>query len=286
MGVFPPELRGESDYTREVCVRGCVQAVCCGRVTIEVGAVVMPCDDVFGPNDVDTLFVKEVTASTVFLLDVDNTLLDNDRFSADLRARLTYQFGQAECDRYWSLYEQLRDTVGYADYLGALQHFRLENDNRPGLLAMSAWFMNYPFENLLFSHALETIRHLNTLGSAVILSDGDVVFQPYKIESAGIYGAVGGRVLIFVHKEKALDAMQARYPAEHYVMVDDKPNLLAAMKRQLGDRLTTVFVRQGHYAAQADTASIQPAPDHTIEHIDDLQRLAGNLVRVNIAPVA
>ncbi|RDS86892.1 HAD family hydrolase [Dyella psychrodurans] len=226
------------------------------------------------------------TASTVFLLDVDNTLLDNDRFAADLRAYLTYQFGQAECERYWSVYEQLRDTVGYADYLGALQHFRRENDARPELLALSAWLLNYPFENLLFANALETIKHLNTLGSAVILSDGDMVFQPYKIESSGIYGAVGGRVLIFVHKERALDAMQARYPAEHYVMVDDKPQLLAAMKRQLGDRLTTVFVRQGHYAAQADLAAIQPAPDHSIEEIGDLQQLADGLMRTRAEPVA
>jgi FMN phosphatase YigB (HAD superfamily) len=225
--------------------------------------------------------VNDVTATptTVFLLDVDNTLLDNDRFAADLRAHLTYQFGQSECDRYWSLYEQLRDTVGYADYLGALQHFRLENDARPGLLAMSAWLLNYPFEHLLFPKALETIKHLNTLGRAAILSDGDVVFQPYKIESAGIYGAVSGHVLIFVHKERALDEMQVRYPASRYVMVDDKPTLLAAMKSKLGDRLSTVFVRQGHYAAQADLSAIQPAPDYIIQRIGDLPKLADELVR-------
>jgi FMN phosphatase YigB (HAD superfamily) len=235
-----------------------------------------------------TLFVNEVTAtaSTVFLLDVDNTLLDNDRFADDLRTRLTYEFGQAECDRYWSVYEQLRDTVGYADYLGALQHFRLENDARAGLLAMSAWLLNYPFENLLFDRALETIKHLNTLGSAVILSDGDIVFQPHKVESAGIYGALGGRVLIFVHKERSLEAMQARYPADHYVMVDDKPNLLAAMKRVLGDKLTTVFVRQGHYAAKADLAAISPAPDHSIDRIDELPRLADELIRARAEQVS
>ncbi|GLQ99734.1 HAD family hydrolase [Dyella mobilis] len=217
-------------------------------------------------------------SSTVFLLDVDNTLLDNDRFASDLRAHLTQQFGQAECDRYWSLYEQLRDTVGYADYLGALQHFRRDSDNRPGLLATSAWLLDYPFEEHVFPHALSTIDALNKLGRAVILSDGDIVFQPHKIDRAGIYGAVRGEVLIFVHKERSLDAMQERYPASHYVMVDDKPNLLAAMKRVLGDRLTTVFVRQGHYAAQADLASLSPAPDHVIEHIADLKALAGELV--------
>jgi FMN phosphatase YigB (HAD superfamily) len=217
-------------------------------------------------------------SSTVFLLDVDNTLLDNDCFASDLRAHLTQQFGPEECDRYWSQYEQLRDTVGYADYLGALQHFRRENDSRPGLLATAAWLLDYPFEERVFPQALSTIDALNKLGRAVILSDGDIVFQPHKIDRAGIYGAVRGEVLIFVHKERALDAMQARYPAAHYVMVDDKPHLLAAMKRSLGDRLTTVFVRQGHYAAQADLASLAPAPDHIIERISDLKALAAELV--------
>ena len=226
------------------------------------------------------------TPSTVFLLDVDNTLLDNDRFAEDLRARLVHEFGQAECDRYWSIYEQLRDTVGYADYLGALQHFRREKDDRPGLLVTSSWLLSYPFERLLFSDALATIEQLNALGRAVILSDGDIVFQPRKIERAGVYTAVRGEVLIFVHKELALEAMQARYPASHYVMVDDKPNLLAAMKRSLGDRLSTVFVRQGHYAAQANLSAIQPAPDYTIPTIGDLPALAAELVRVPATPAA
>jgi FMN phosphatase YigB (HAD superfamily) len=226
------------------------------------------------------------TPSTVFLLDVDNTLLDNDRFAADLRARLTYEFGQAECDRYWSLYEQLRDTVGYADYLGALQHFRLANDARPGLLVMSAWLLNYPFENLLFPNVLQTIKQLNALGRAAILSDGDIVYQPHKIESAGLYGAVEGHVLIFVHKELSLDAMQARLPASHYVMVDDKPNLLAAMKRTLGDRLSTVFVRQGHYAEKADLSATQPAPDYSIARISDLPEVAAEIVGRLTTPAA
>lgn len=225
-------------------------------------------------------------SSTVFLLDVDNTLLDNDRFAADLRAHLVQQFGQEEGDRYWALYEQLRDTVGYADYLGALQHFRRDSDARPGLLATSAWLIDYPFEERVFPYALSTIDALNKLGRAVILSDGDIVFQPHKIDRAGIYGAVRGEVLIFVHKELSLDAMQARYPAEHYVMVDDKPNLLAAMKRKLGDKLTTVFVRQGHYAALADLTKIQPAPDHAIDTIGDLKTLAAELVRGAASSVA
>jgi FMN phosphatase YigB (HAD superfamily) len=224
--------------------------------------------------------------STVFLLDVDNTLLDNDRFAVDLRAQLTQLFGQNECDRYWSLYEQLRDTVGYADYLGALQHFRRENDDRPGLLAMSSWLLNYPFEKLVFPNALSAIEYFNTLGKAVILSDGDIVFQPRKVERSGIQQAIRGEVLIFVHKEHALDVMQARYPASHYVMVDDKPKILAAMKQQMGDRLTTVFVRQGHYAAQTDMATIQPAPDHTISRIGDLPGLATTLAHMPVTPAA
>jgi FMN phosphatase YigB (HAD superfamily) len=224
--------------------------------------------------------------STVFLLDVDNTLLDNDRFAADLRAKMTELFGQDESDRYWSLYEQLRDTVGYADYLGALQHFRRENDDRPGLLAMSSWLFHYPFERLVFPEALSTIEYLNTLGKAVVLSDGDIVFQPHKVERSGIHQTIHGEVLIFVHKQRALDVTQARYPAHHYVMVDDKPNLLAAMKSELGDRLTTVFVRQGHYAAQADMASIRPAPDHTISRIGELPALAPLLARTPMTPAA
>lgn len=226
------------------------------------------------------------STSPIFLLDVDNTLLDNDRFAVDLRAELVKHFGQDECDRYWSLYEQLRDTVGYADYLGALQHFRRANDDRPGLLAMSSWLINYPFEHLLFPNALSTIEHLNTLGRAVILSDGDMVFQPRKIERAGINQAIRGEVLIFIHKEQALDVMQARYPAPHYVMVDDKPKILVAMKRVLGARLTTVFVRQGHYAAQTDMATLQLAPDYQIERIGDLPALATQLCRTPLTPAA
>lgn len=221
----------------------------------------------------------KATSSTVFLLDVDNTLLDNDRFGADLHAQLIQQFGQAECDRYWALYEQLRQGEGYADYLGALQRFRRESDARSGLLAMSSWLLDYPFEQRVFPDALAAIEYLNTLGRAVVLSDGDIVFQPRKVERAGIHAAVRGDVLIFVHKELALDVMQQRYPADRYVMVDDKPNLLATMKLKLGDRLTTVFVRQGHYAAQASMAEILPAPDYSIDAIADLQHLAAEWAR-------
>ncbi|RDS79540.1 HAD family hydrolase [Dyella monticola] len=222
---------------------------------------------------------NKTNASYIFLLDVDNTLLDNDRFGDDLRAHLVREFGQQECDRYWAIYEELRTSEGYADYLGALQRFRQENDTRPGVFTMAYWLLDYPFEHWLYPGALQAIEQLNELGRAVILSDGDSVFQPHKIERAGIRAAVRGEVLIFVHKELALEAMQARYPASHYVMVDDKPNLLAKAKLKLGDRLTTVFVRQGHYAARADMSQIQPAPDCTIETIGELPALAAGLVQ-------
>jgi FMN phosphatase YigB (HAD superfamily) len=210
------------------------------------------------------------TKPIVFLLDVDNTLLDNDRFAEDLSARLEQSFGHAERERYWSIYNQLRDEWGYADYLAALQRFRTGLDNHPELLQMSAYLLEYPFAERLYPHALEVITHLHTLGQPVILSDGDVVFQPRKIQHAGLWGALRGEVLIYLHKQHMLAAMQQRYPALHYVMVDDKPNLLAEMKQSLGIKLTTVFVRQGHYAAAAP-AGIEPAPDLEISSIGDLR---------------
>jgi len=206
----------------------------------------------------------------VFLLDVDNTLLDNDRFVADLGAHLAEAFGADQRDRYWSIFAALREQLSYADYLAALQKFRVGLDNDPALLQMSSFMLEYPFASRLYPLALEAIAHLATQGLPVILSDGDVVFQPRKIQRSGIWNAVQGRVLIDVHKERALDAMQLRFPARHYVMVDDKPALLAAMKRVLGEKLTTVFVRQGHYATQAATTAIDPQPDLSIARIGDL----------------
>lgn len=208
----------------------------------------------------------------VFLLDVDDTLLDNDRFAADLGDELEHNFGAPERDRYWAIYAELRNERGYADYLDTLQRFRKGLDNHPALLAMSGFLLDYPFERRLFPEALETVAHLRTLGRPVILSDGDVVFQPRKIRRAGLWQALQGDVLIYLHKQHMLDAMQARYPAAHYVVVDDKPELLAAMKRQLGARLTTVWVQQGHYAAAAADQRFEPAPDLVIPHICALQQ--------------
>jgi FMN phosphatase YigB (HAD superfamily) len=208
--------------------------------------------------------------AVTFLLDVDNTLLDNDRFAADLGDHLEQAFGAAERARYWAIFGRLREQLGLADYLGSLQAFRAGLDDHPDLLAMSEFLLEYPFTARLFPRALEAVAHLGKLGRPAVLSDGDIVFQPRKIQRSGIWDAVGGRVMIYLHKERVLDHMQQRYPAKHYVMVDDKPNLLAAMKSALKEKLTTVFVRQGHYALAPESNSVEPAPDMTIERIGDL----------------
>jgi FMN phosphatase YigB (HAD superfamily) len=213
------------------------------------------------------------TGKVVFLLDVDDTLLDNDRFGADLGNRLEQAFGAAERARYWQIFAERREQLGLADYLGALQLFRTGLDDHPQLLGMSQYLLEYPFSSLLYPGALAAVAHLGSFGTPVVLSDGDVVFQPRKIQHSGIWDAVAGRVLIYVHKELVLDHVQRRYPAAHSVMVDDKPNLWAAMKSVLGAKLTTVFVRQGHYALAAQSNTGLPAPDRVIERIADLQKL-------------
>ena len=206
----------------------------------------------------------------VFLLDVDNTLLDNDRFGEDLGARLEQSFGAFEKARYWSIIARRREELGLVDYLGSLQEFRTGLDDHAELPSMSQFMLEYPFAERVFPGALKAIAHLAQLGRPAVLSDGDIVFQPRKIQRSGIWQAVDGHVMIYVHKEKVLDHVQRRYPAKHYVMVDDKSNLLAAMKAVMGKTLSTVFVRQGHYAKDPKAASVEPAPDITIEHIDDL----------------
>jgi FMN phosphatase YigB (HAD superfamily) len=216
--------------------------------------------------------------AVVFLLDVDDTLLDNDRFGADLGARLEQAFGAEQRDRYWAIFSALRDEWSYADYLGALQRFRFECDDEAELSRIASFMLDYPFADRLYPHALDAVAHLRTLGLPVVLSDGDVVFQPRKIERSGISAAVQGRVIIALHKERSLDVMRRRFPARRYVMVDDKVHVLAAMKRVLGRALTTVFVHQGHYAAeaiaqgtsQASMMAAGPPPDLEIECIADL----------------
>ncbi len=221
----------------------------------------------------------------VFLLDCDNTLLDNDRVQDDLRRHLEREFGAASSDRYWAIFEQLRIELGYADYLGALQRYRLGDMSDPRLLLMSSFLVDYPFADRLYAGALDAIAHLRRWGPTVILSDGDVVFQPRKIQRSGLWDAVQGRVLIYIHKEQMLDDVELRYPARHYVMVDDKLRVLAAMKNIWGQRLTTVFPRQGHYAFDTGNIAAYPQAALTVEHIGDLVKydladyLAGGSVR-------
>jgi FMN phosphatase YigB (HAD superfamily) len=205
----------------------------------------------------------------VFLVDVDNTLLDNDHIVADMRAALTREVGVAKELRYWSIFEECRRELGYADYLGTLQRFRLEDPHDPSLLAISSMLVNYPFQDRLFPGALEVLRHLAQWGTTVILTDGDVVFQPLKIERSGLGAAVDGRVLLYVHKEKELAEVERRFPADAYVLVDDKLKILTAVKSVWGDRVTTVFPRQGHYATDPGIENYPPA-DVTIAHIADL----------------
>jgi FMN phosphatase YigB (HAD superfamily) len=206
-------------------------------------------------------------APVVFLVDVDNTLLDNDRIQDDLKRHLEREFGATTRDRYWAILEALFVELGYRDYLGALQRYRVEHLKDVHLMSMSSYLVDYPFANRLYSGALDVIERLRTLGPTVILSDGDVVFQPRKVERSGIWEAVDGNVLIYIHKEEELDDVARRYPAQHYVLIDDKPRILAAVKEAWGDRVTTVFPRQGQYAR--DAQSYRPA-DVTVERIGDL----------------
>ena len=211
-----------------------------------------------------------MTADLTILFDVDNTLLDNDRVQADLSGHLESEFGRRSRDRYWAIFETLRVELGYADYLGALQRYRLENLDDPQLLRMSAFLIDYPFASRLYPRALEAVANCGRWGPTVVLSDGDVVFQPRKIHRSGIWDAVEGRVLIYLHKEEMLEAVARRYPSRRYLMVDDKLRILAAMKKVWNGRLTTAFPRQGHYAADANEIARHPPADITIEHIGEL----------------
>jgi len=206
----------------------------------------------------------------VFLVDVDNTLLDNDGIQQDLKDHLERAFGAAARDRYWRILEGLFAELGYRDYLGALQRYRVEHPREVELLSMSSFLIDYPFAGRLFPAALKVMKRLCSLGPTVILSDGDVVFQPHKVERAGLADAVDGRVLIYIHKEEALDDVERRFPAEHYVLIDDKLRILAAVKQFWGERVTTVFARQGSYARDLKIVGAHPPADATIERIADL----------------
>jgi FMN phosphatase YigB (HAD superfamily) len=206
----------------------------------------------------------------VFLVDVDNTLLDNDHIQNDIRAHLDREFGVGCRDRYWTILEDLFTELGYRDYLGALQRYRVEHPQDIHLLSMSSFLVDYPFANRLYPQSLDVLERFRGWGPTVILSDGDVVFQPRKVERSGLSEAVNGQVLIYIHKELALDDVERRYPAERYVLVDDKPRILAAAKKAWGSRVITVFPRQGQYAHDVKAVASFPTPDLTVERIGDL----------------
>lgn len=206
----------------------------------------------------------------VFLFDVDNTLLDNDRVTLDLKRYLAREVGSERNARYWSIFETLRSELGYADYLGALQRYRLDYPYDCHLLAVSTYLVNYPFANRLYPNSLDVIEHCQQWGPVVILTDGDVVFQPRKIERSGLFEAVAKNILIYIHKEVELVDVERRYPAEHYVLVDDKLRILSAIKEVWGERVTTVFPRQGHYAHDPQIISRYPPADISVERIGDL----------------
>ena len=205
-----------------------------------------------------------------FLVDVDNTLLDNDHIAADLKRHLERVVGRERQARYWAIFEELRAELGYADYLGALQRYRVEQPRDPRVLTVSSFMVNYPFANRLYPNSLDVLERFRAWGPTVIFSDGDAVFQPRKVERSGLQEAVDGHVLIYIHKEQELDDVARRYPADHYVLVDDKLRILTAVKQAWGDRVTSVFPRQGHYAHDPKALATYPPADVSVERIGDL----------------
>ncbi len=210
----------------------------------------------------------------VFLFDVDNTLLDNDRVIADLKRHLEQQVGPERQQRYWDFFEKLRSELGYADYLGALQRYRVEYPRDPGVLAVSHFLINYPFAIRLYPDSLDVVDRVKEWGKAVVLSDGDVVFQPLKVERSGIYQEFDGNVLIYIHKEQELEDVERRFPADHYVLIDDKLRILTAVKNMWGSKVTTVFPRQGHYASDPQELAAYPPADISVERIGDLLKFS------------
>jgi len=210
----------------------------------------------------------------VFLFDVDNTLLDNDRVTADLRKFLDAEVGTPRSDRYWEIFEQLRSELGYADYLGALQRYRVENPYDSHLLAVSTYLVNYAFANRLFPNSLDVLEYFKQFGPVVILTDGDVVFQPRKIERSGLYEAVDGNILIYIHKEMELADVERRFPASRYILVDDKIRILTEIKKLWKEKVITVFPKQGHYALDEKEVAKYPKADFEVERIGDLLKVS------------
>ena len=216
----------------------------------------------------------------IFLFDVDNTLLDNDRVQADLGMYLGIEHGAAARDRYWEIFEALRSELGYADYLGAIERYRLEEMHDPRFLRVSNWLADYSFADRLYPGALDAVRHARQWAPVVILSDGDAVFQPRKVDRSGLWKAFDGNVLIYIHKEEELADVERLYPAKRYVMIDDKLRILDSMKKSWGDRLTAVFPRQGHYATDPEILAQYPHGDVQLDRIGDLVNLQlSDLVR-------
>ena len=211
-----------------------------------------------------------LSGDTVFLLDVDDTLLDNDHVIADLMHHIEQAIGPEPQKRYWQIFEEIRTELGYADYLGALQRYRVEHPRDSHILTVSHYLLNYPFATRLFPEALDVVEHCRTYGTCVILTDGDVIFQPRKIEGSGLAEAFDGKVLIYIHKELELDDIRERFPADHYVLIDDKVRILAATKRAWGAGVTTIFPRQGHYAHDEREVAKYPTPDLTVDRIGQL----------------
>ena len=208
--------------------------------------------------------------AVVLLVDVDNTLLDNDHIAADLSRHLEREVGHECHERYWAIFEELRAELGYADYLGALQCYRVEHPRDPQVLTVSAFMIDYPFAKQLYPGSLDVLARFRAWGPTVIFSDGDAVFQPRKVERSGLGDAVAGNVLIYIHKERELDDVEQRYPADHYVLVDDKLRILTAVKQAWGARVTTVFPRQGHYAHDPKALATYPPADVSVERVGDL----------------
>jgi len=210
------------------------------------------------------------TAPVVFLVDVDDTLLENDRIQNDLKLHIEREFGARCRDQFWAIQQELFNQLGYRDYLGALQRFRVEHPYEPHLVTAANFLVDYPFANRLYPGALDVLERFKKWGRTVILTDGDMVYQPRKVQRSGIFEAVDGHVLIYIHKEEALKDVERRYPAEHYVLVDDKLRILTAVKQAWGNRVTTVFPRQGEFALNPATLAAYPPAEFTVERISDL----------------
>lgn len=208
-----------------------------------------------------------MTDHLVILLDVDNTLVDNDRVKKDIERAIANAVAPARAERFWSLYEEVRNAAGVVDFPETLRRFRRAYPDEAGSEDVDRAVLGVPFERYLYPRALDVVGRFWSLGEVAILSDGDRVYQPAKIARTGLLQATRGNVLIYEHKEDHLAEVERRFPAGHYTHVDDKAALLARTKRALGSRATTIHVRQGHYASELPAG---PPPDMVVDGIADL----------------